>query len=100
MKVLRSKNVVVSGITIQNAAKDHLRVDTSSRVLVTGVSVKSPADSRNTDGFSFVNTHKATLKYSSAATGGDCVSILSGSSDILVEHFTCGPGHGIRWEST
>jgi hypothetical protein len=32
--------------------------------------------------------------------GDDCVSILSGTTDVNITDSTCGPGHGIRYKCT
>ncbi|BBN06437.1 protein MpGH28.4 [Marchantia polymorpha subsp. ruderalis] len=95
VKITQSTNVVVKEVTIQNAAQAHLVFETCSRVLVKEVKVIAPEDSPNTDGISFADTQKATVEYSEVSTGDDCVSIKSGSFDIIIHHFKCGPGAGI-----
>lgn len=39
-----------------------------------------------------------TLYLFEIETGDDCISVLSGSSNVNITNVNCGPGHGIRWK--
>ncbi|XP_024313990.1 polygalacturonase ADPG2 [Brachypodium distachyon] len=71
-----------------------------SQVHVDSVSVTAPADSPNTDGINMGNSDHVYISSCSFQTGDDCVSILSGTTDVNVTNTTCGPGHGIRYNCT
>ncbi|RYR01367.1 hypothetical protein Ahy_B06g080244 [Arachis hypogaea] len=60
-----------------------------------GINVTAPGDSPNTDGIHVTNSHNVQISDSVIGTGDDCISIVSGSKNILATNITCGPGHGI-----
>jgi polygalacturonase len=39
---------------------------------------------------------QVTVTRTGIQTGDDCVSVGSGTTNLRVEHVSCGPGHGIR----
>ncbi|CAN6467216.1 unnamed protein product [Victoria cruziana] len=90
-----SYDVSVSGITIQNSPQCHLKFDSCTGVTVTNISISSPATSPNTDGIHLQNSKDVLLHHSKLASGDDCVSIQTGSSNINIRNLDCGPGHGI-----
>ncbi|KAL8043859.1 hypothetical protein ABFX02_08G010300 [Erythranthe guttata] len=94
LRISGSSHVIVSGITIQNAPRMHLYIDTSQDVSVFNVTVSSPGDSPNTDGIHLSNVQQAGIHDNNVACGDDCISIQSGTSDVKVSNLNCGPGHG------
>ncbi|KAL3750017.1 hypothetical protein ACJRO7_011058 [Eucalyptus globulus] len=88
-------NVTFSGIKIQNSPNFHLTFDHSVGVLVRDMSISSPGDSPNTDGIHLGNSQDVTIHDATLACGDDCISIVSGCSNIHIHDVHCGPGHGI-----
>ncbi|KAL3749991.1 hypothetical protein ACJRO7_011032 [Eucalyptus globulus] len=88
-------NVTFSGIKIQNSPNFHLTFDQCVGVLVRDMSISSPGDSPNTDGIHLGNSQDVTIHDATLACGDDCISIVSGCSNINIHDVHCGPGHGI-----
>ncbi|KAG2261098.1 hypothetical protein Bca52824_068177 [Brassica carinata] len=64
-------NAIIKNISLSNSKGFHFRLQSSRNVTVYNVSISSPWD-----------------------IGDDCVSISTGSLDVLVSGTRCGPGHG------
>lgn len=84
----------LSGITIQNSPMFHVFLDTCQRVTIFNLTVRSPKDSPNTDGIHLTNTQHVEISNCPIAVGDDCISILTGVSDVKIHNVHCGPGHG------
>lgn len=72
MQALRfygSSNVVVTGITIQNSPKAHLKFDSCVTIQVSGITISSPEDSPNTDGIHLQNSQNVVIHSSDLACG-------------------------------
>ncbi|GLJ40543.1 hypothetical protein SUGI_0836420 [Cryptomeria japonica] len=90
-----SFDVTVQGITIQNSAQCHLKLDSCTSAKIFNVTISSPCESPNTDGIHLQNSEDIEIHHSTMACGDDCVSIQTGCADIRVHNINCGPGHGI-----
>ncbi|XP_073281377.1 polygalacturonase At1g48100-like [Primulina huaijiensis] len=90
-----SRDVTVTGITIQNSQQTHLKFDSCIGVQVFGISISSPGDSPNTDGIHLQNSQNVVIHTASVACGDDCISIQTGCSNVNMYDINCGPGHGI-----
>ncbi|XP_075481391.1 polygalacturonase At1g48100-like [Primulina tabacum] len=90
-----SRDVTVTGITIQNSQQTHLKFDSCIGVQVFGISISSPGDSPNTDGIHLQNSQNVVIHTASLACGDDCVSVQTGCSNVNIYDINCGPGHGI-----
>ncbi|KAL6512138.1 hypothetical protein OROGR_021735 [Orobanche gracilis] len=90
-----SSAVKVKDITIQNGQQMNFAIARSDSIRVTGVKVTAPWDSPNTDGIHITASTNVVLEKCKIGTGDDCVSIVSGSSNIKMKNIFCGPGHGI-----
>ncbi|KAK4281876.1 hypothetical protein QN277_013322 [Acacia crassicarpa] len=91
----RCENLIVENLVIKNAQQIHVNIQESSKVKVSGVTVSAPEDSPNTDGIHITNTKIIQISNSVIATGDDCLSIESGTQNLLASDIACGPGHGI-----
>ncbi|XP_075518410.1 polygalacturonase At1g48100-like [Primulina tabacum] len=90
-----SFHTTVTGITIQNSPRCHLKFDNCIGVLVYNLTVSSPGDSPNTDGIHLQNSKDVLIHSSNIACGDDCVSIQTGCTNVYIHNINCGPGHGI-----
>ncbi|KAL1312406.1 hypothetical protein HN51_039024 [Arachis hypogaea] len=88
-------NLRVENLYISNAQQMHVRIQGCKNVIASGINVTAPGDSPNTDGIHVTNSHNVQISDSVIGTGDDCISIVSGSKNILATNITCGPGHGI-----
>uniref|UniRef100_A0A0A9EY08 Polygalacturonase n=1 Tax=Arundo donax TaxID=35708 RepID=A0A0A9EY08_ARUDO len=95
LRFFMSNNVTVQGLKVQNSPEFHFRFDSCRGVLVSGLSISSPANSPNTDGIHVENTQDVLIANTAVSNGDDCVSIGAGTLNIHIENVTCGPGHGI-----
>ncbi|XP_024530862.1 polygalacturonase ADPG2 [Selaginella moellendorffii] len=90
-----SKNIKVEGITITNSPQIHITFSDSQAIQATDVVINSPESSPNTDGIHVSGSTNVVVRDADISAGDDCVSIVSGSSNIQVLGGRCGPGHGI-----
>ncbi|KAK7392871.1 hypothetical protein VNO78_21321 [Psophocarpus tetragonolobus] len=88
-------NLIVEDLTIKNGQQMHLSFQESENVEISGLIVRAPGDSPNTDGIHITNTQNIKISRSIIGTGDDCISIVSGSKNVIATDITCGPGHGI-----
>ncbi|KAI4301444.1 hypothetical protein L6164_034722 [Bauhinia variegata] len=95
LKLHRVNNSIVTGITSLNSKWFHLLMDESNNLTVTDIKITAPGNSPNTDGVHISGSNLVNVTNTVIGTGGDCVSIGQGSSNITVHNVTCGPGHGI-----
>ncbi|ESQ32372.1 hypothetical protein EUTSA_v10005587mg [Eutrema salsugineum] len=88
-------NAIIRDITLSNAKGFHLGLHFTQNVTVQNVSISSPQDSPNTDGIHVHSSSYISINSSTIGVGDDCVSISTGSFNVLVFNTRCGPGHGI-----
>ena len=86
--------MTISRITVQNSPLFHIFIDTCTDVTISGVKVSSPGDSPNTDGIHLTSAQHVTISNCPIAVGDDCISMLTGVSDVKIHDVHCGPGHG------
>ncbi|KAH9624322.1 hypothetical protein KSS87_005236 [Heliosperma pusillum] len=95
LTLLTSSDIRFRDITIRNSQQIHFAISHSNSVRVTNAVITAPGNSPNTDGIHITGSTNVILKKCSIATGDDCISIVSGSSNIKMKSIYCGPGHGI-----
>ncbi|XP_059074674.1 probable polygalacturonase At1g80170 [Cryptomeria japonica] len=89
------RNVVVTNLQFVNSQQIHLGIFYSSALHVSGLMIKAPKDSPNTDGIHLQGVTNAKVYNCDIGTGDDCISITSGTSNFDIQNIRCGPGHGI-----
>ncbi|WVZ79417.1 hypothetical protein U9M48_026997 [Paspalum notatum var. saurae] len=95
IKLGHVRNATLTGVTSVDSKSFHVTVAGSQDVRIHGVRLRAPRDSPNTDGVHIQGSSNVRVTDSAVATGDDCVSIGSGTSDVVVSGVSCGPGHGI-----
>ncbi|XP_071720675.1 polygalacturonase QRT2-like isoform X2 [Rutidosis leptorrhynchoides] len=88
-------NLNVNHIRIKNPQQMHLTFQNSVNVRASDLKIIAPAKSPNTDGIHISGSQNVRVFNSVVRTGDDCVSIVSGSTNIVIKEIKCGPGHGI-----
>ncbi|KAL6124824.1 hypothetical protein ACLB2K_077333 [Fragaria x ananassa] len=73
---------------------NHISISGSNDVEVSGILIRAPADSPNTDGIDISTSTNINIRDSSIGTGDDCIAINSGTSHVNITGVLCGPGHG------
>ncbi|KAL4570190.1 hypothetical protein LXL04_025841 [Taraxacum kok-saghyz] len=91
----QSSNIDVRGITVQNSQQMNFIISRSESIRVFDVIVSCPEESPNTDGIHLTASQNIVLQNCKIGTGDDCISIVSGCSNIQMKSIYCGPGHGI-----
>ncbi|KAL6621266.1 hypothetical protein ACP70R_033698 [Stipagrostis hirtigluma subsp. patula] len=85
----------ITGIKLLNSKFFHINVDTCKDILISDITITAPGDSLNTDGIHVGMSTGITIENATIGTGDDCVSVGAGSSVVVVNKVTCGPGQGI-----
>ncbi|WZY90786.1 hypothetical protein YC2023_047521 [Brassica napus] len=88
-------NSRINGITSLNSKMGHFDFFSVHQFNITGVTIKAPGDSPNTDGLKFGFCSNIHISDTHIGTGDDCIAILSGVTDMDISNVKCGPGHGI-----
>ncbi|GMH04416.1 hypothetical protein Nepgr_006255 [Nepenthes gracilis] len=89
------KNLRVDELRIANAQQMHLTFQECVDVVASNLMITAPERSPNTDGIHITGTKNIQIVSSVIQTGDDCISIVSGSTNVRATGITCGPGHGI-----
>ena len=98
------ENVLVEGVTIQNAPKFHLHPCYCRNVIIDGVTVRSEWNVQNGDGIDLSDCHQALIVRSVVNVGDDGICLksgkpskshaLAGCQDVLIEDNTVFHAHG------
>ncbi|KAG0566521.1 hypothetical protein KC19_7G069700 [Ceratodon purpureus] len=96
IRFLRGTNIAVLGVTIKNTPQVSVKLNFCNGGLIQGVSIINPADSPNTDGIHLqTNVYNVQILDCIIKTGDDCISIGTGTHNVIIRNILCGPGHGI-----
>ncbi|MGH3415058.1 MAG: glycosyl hydrolase family 28 protein [Actinocrinis sp.] len=94
-----ASNLALYDIDLTNSPMYHALFKGGSGITVWGIRIKTPANSRNTDGVDPENTSNFLLNDSYIQDGDDCVAVKSDSgsvtSHITVENTHCWGTHGL-----
>lgn len=98
------RNVLVEGVTIQNAPRFHLHPCYCENVIIDGVTVRSEWNVQNGDGIDLSDCHQALIVNSTVSVGDDGICMksgrpskshpISGCEDIVVIDNTVNHAHG------
>lgn len=98
------ENVLVEGVTIQNAPKFHLHPCYCTNVIIDGVTVRSEWNVQNGDGIDLSDCYQALVVRSTVNVGDDGICLKSGKpskshpiagcQDIVIEDNTVFHAHG------
>ncbi|GLJ51757.1 hypothetical protein SUGI_1099900 [Cryptomeria japonica] len=95
VSIVKCTNVMVANLQFWNSQQMHLALIYSSEIQVMGIKIRAPKQSPNTDGIHLQGAKNVQISNCDIGTGDDCISIVSGSSNVDIQKITCGPGHGI-----
>lgn len=98
------ENILIEGVTIQNAPKFHLHPCYSKNVIVDGVTVRCPWNAQNGDAIDFSDVNIGLIVNSTVDAGDDGLCMKSGKNrvdapangceDILIQDNTVFHAHG------
>ncbi|XP_065872975.1 exopolygalacturonase-like [Euphorbia lathyris] len=88
-------NGLVEGITSLNSKNFHMNVISGSNITFQKVTITAHAESPKINGIHVARSKGVTITDVNIGTGGDCVSVGDGTSDLKVINAKCGPSHGI-----
>ncbi|KAI3851694.1 hypothetical protein MKX03_022339 [Papaver bracteatum] len=95
LKMSGCDELEIRGLRHVNSQRNHISLSDCRNVTVSGITIKAPEDSPNTDGIDISHSTNIRIEHSNIGTGDDCVAINGGCSDINITNVACGPGHGI-----
>jgi polygalacturonase len=86
-------------VTLKNAPKFHVVIDSTNGYRVWGITINTPADSPNTDGVDPSRAKNGVIAYTMISTGDDNIAVKGGGPNpvdgLLVAHNHFGRGHGM-----
>lgn len=98
------ENVLVEGVTIQNAPKFHLHPCYCTNVIIDGVRVQSEWNVQNGDGIDLSDCHQVLIVRSTVSVGDDGICLksnkpskshpIAGCENIVIEDNTVNHAHG------
>jgi polygalacturonase len=99
IQVTGGTNFVLYKVTIKNAPKFQVVIDSTNGYKVWGVTVLAPGNSPNTDGIDPSRAKNGVIAYTKISTGDDNIAVKSGGGAVvdglLVAHCHFGEGHGM-----
>lgn len=104
VRIYRSKNVMLSGVTFQNSPRFHLHPYYSENIIFDDVTVRSPWNAQNADGIDITNCRRVLIVNTTVDTGDDGICMKGGTgksglkegpvSDILIKNCRVYHAHG------
>jgi len=92
-------NFVLYKITLKNAPKFHVVIDSTNGYKVWGITINTDPTSPNTDGVDPSRAKNGVIAYSKISTGDDNIAVKGGGplpvDGLLVAHNHFGRGHGM-----
>ncbi|KAK6142233.1 hypothetical protein DH2020_022581 [Rehmannia glutinosa] len=89
------RNSRVYNLRSINSKSTHFNIFACQNIDISQLRMSAPASSPNTDGIHIGSSTQIKISHARISTGGDCISMVSGSQNIDIYDVTCGPGHGI-----
>lgn len=103
-RVHHCENVMLTGVTFQNAPKFHVHPFNSRNIIIDGITVRCPWNAQNGDAIDLSDCHQALIVNSTVDAGDDglCMksgerkegALVNGCEDILIENNTVFHAHG------
>ncbi|RLN29621.1 hypothetical protein C2845_PM05G18070 [Panicum miliaceum] len=87
--------LVVDGIRLLNAPQIHLWVELCRDVTLSRLTIASPGDSPENDGIHVARSDGVRILGARIEAGDDCLSVVTGTTNLYAAGIECGPGHGI-----
>jgi polygalacturonase len=92
-------NFILYNVTLKNAPKFHVVIDSTVGYRVWGITINTPANSPNTDGVDPSRAKNGVIAYTTISTGDDNIAVKGGGPSpvdgLLVAHHHFGRGHGL-----
>ena len=100
LRFFMTNNVTVQGLKVQNSSEFHIRFDNCHGVVASGLSIRSPALSPNTDGIHVENAQDVLISNTAVSNSDDCVSPSAPAPSTCTPRTSppCGPGGRPRHE--
>lgn len=95
-----ANDILISGLRSINSQLTHLVINSCKNVQVRNVNLMAPDLSPNTDGIHVQSSTGVSITGSTLQTGDDCISIGPGTSNLHISRIKCGPGHGVRSQTS
>jgi polygalacturonase len=99
IQVTLGTNFVLHNVTLKNAPKFHVVIDSAVGYRVWGITINTPANSPNTDGVDPSRAKNGVIAYTKISTGDDNIAVKGGGPStvdgLLVAHNHFGRGHGM-----
>ncbi len=83
------ENVLVKGVTLQNAPKFHLVPQYCKNVIIDGVNVRCPWNAQNGDGIDIMQCHDVLIVNNLVDVGDDGICLKGGVGDAGVKYGGC-----------
>lgn len=103
-RVHHCENIMLTGVTFQNAPKFHVHPFNSRNIIIDGITVRCPWNAQNGDAIDLSDCHQALIVNSTVDAGDDglCMksgerkegALVNGCEDILIENNTVFHAHG------
>lgn len=103
-RIHHCRNVLLSGVTFQNAPKFHVHPFNCVNVIIDGITVRCPWNAQNGDAIDLSDCHCALIVNSTVDAGDDGICLKSGEfkkeaavngcADILIQNNTVYHAHG------
>lgn len=103
-RVFNCENILLSGVTMQNAPKFHVHPFNSRNIIIDGITVRCPWNAQNGDAIDLSDCHRVLVVNSTVDAGDDglCLksaefkegALVNGCRDILIEDCTVYHAHG------
>jgi polygalacturonase len=97
IQVTGGTSFVLYDVTLKNAPKFHVVIDSTVGFQVWGITINTPANSPNTDGVDPSRTKNGVIAYTKISTGDDNIAIKGAGlvDGMVVAHNHFGRGHGM-----
>ncbi|MCM1076710.1 MAG: glycoside hydrolase family 28 protein [Bacteroides sp.] len=103
-RINNCENILLSGVTFQNAPKFHVHPFNSRNIIIDGIAVRCPWNAQNGDAIDLSDCHQALIVNTTVDAGDDglCMksgdmkknALVNGCEDILIQDNTVYHAHG------